>query len=544
MIISDPAEIGDDADVCVVGAGPVGLALALSCARAGLKVLLLESGGLRPGREAGDLSDARIVKQHRHAPMTIASARAFGGTSHWWGGRCVPYDDVDFEVRRTAPEAAWPFGPEILAPWYRQAVEFLGCGPARFDMPAPGWEDLGDVRFDTLERWTPQTDIGAKYLDEVKRSSTLALALQTTVTSLMIEGDRVVGLEVVTPEGRRRVKSRRFVLAAGGLETTRLLLISQAQRTGLFGGPDGPLGRFYAGHISGKIADVALANPADVAAHDFFLDGQSYVRRRFTLKANAQRTGLLNTAFWLDNPPFYDSSHRSALLSAVWIALAIKPIGRLILSEGVRRSHVGPRPYASIQHLGNLLTGAVSGGFDLARILNGRFLSKPPRPGFLLRNRLGRYALHYHAEQSPSRSSLVKLTEDRDRNGTPRLEIDLQYQNIDVESVIRSHAILDRSLRDKGKGRLTYRLPEAERASSVLSQASDGFHQTGTTRMGASATNSVVNRDCRTHDLINLYIASSSVFPSSGQANPTLTATAVALRLADQMTNARQSMAA
>src|SRR5262245_29093150 len=97
-----------DCDVCVVGAGPVGIALALACEQNGLSVLVLESGHEQPDRFAATLTAGHSVDTERHAPAGIAMCRGLGGTSRWWGGRCVPLDDVDFAQRPHLPKAAWP----------------------------------------------------------------------------------------------------------------------------------------------------------------------------------------------------------------------------------------------------------------------------------------------------------------------------------------------------------------------------------------------------------------------------------------------------
>ena len=301
------------------------------------------------------------------------------------------------------------------------------------------------------------------------------------------------------------------------------------------------LGRFYMGHASGKIADIVLAAPDTASAHDFFLDEGVYARRRFTLAADVQqRERLLNIAFWLDNPPFHNAAHRSGILSLVWMALAIPPIGRQLLPEAIRAIHVGPAPHGWRDHLLNVVRSPLATLQNLTTIVRDRFLAKPRRPGFLIRSAEGRYALHFLAEQAPNGNSRVSLSDTRDALGLPFLAIDIRFSEADARSVVRAHEILDRSLRESGYGRLDYHVPAQERVASVLRQAKDGFHQIGTTRMGVSAEDSVVDADCRVHGIENLYVASSSVFVSSSHANPTFSAVALALRLAAHLSeNAR-----
>ena len=150
------------------------------------------------------------------------------------------------------------------------------------------------------------------------------------------------------------------LLAAGGNESTRLLLAEQRRDPGLFGGADGPLGRFYMGHVNGQIAEIELAGAALDAGLDFHQDGQgSYVRRRLVpSEATQERERLTNVAFWPVVPPIADPAHRSGPLSAVFLALSAAPLGRRLIAEPIRLKHVGEPPYRRGRHLANLLRDA------------------------------------------------------------------------------------------------------------------------------------------------------------------------------------------
>jgi len=321
------------------------------------------------------------------------------------------------------------------------------------------------------------------------------------------------------------------------METTRLLLDAQRIMPAAFGRVDGPLGRYYMGHATGSIANIVLDDPADFDLFDFHRDEfDSYTRRRFSLSAEGLKEHqLLNTSFYLDNPPFYAYRHRNATLSAVFLALAVPPVGRRILAEGIRLRHIGPAPRRYWPHVVNVLRRPWQAIEDTVEILRWRYLSHVRKPGFLLRTDNGTYAIHYHAEQIANADSRIRLDGGTNADGTPSMVIDFRYTDQDVASVLGFHALLDERLRAAGRGRVEYLDEPAARASSVWEQAIDGFHHIGTTRMSALPGDGVVDADCRVHGVDNLYIASSSVLRTSAEANPTFTTVCLALRLAHHL---------
>jgi choline dehydrogenase-like flavoprotein len=483
------------------------------------------------------LADAEIADPRRHAPMDIAVRRALGGTSLLWGGRCVPFDDIDFADRPHVPGGGWPLSHDDIRPWYAVAMRYLNAGAPVFTAPLPGVAAMEDCRIDALERWSERRDLRRRYAAALTRDPGLTILLGAVATGIEVEplSGSAEGVRVGLASGQcTMLRARAIVLACGGLETTRLMLASRLDSPRLFGGEAGMLGRGYMAHFEGRIADVAFNPSLPDTAFDFFVDaGGRYARRRITIgDAAQQRHGLLNLCVWPDNPTLGDPAHRSAILSLAYLSLAAPVLGGFLEPEAIRRKHLEHGVNAPGRHLANILTGLPEAASEAVRFLYRRYGTTPRLPGFFVRNKAHRYALFYHAEQAPNPASMVSLAAARDALGMPRLKIDLRYGAADAASVIASHEIIDRNLHDAGLGRLEYHAPAEERAANVCDQMTDGYHQIGTIRMAADPSRGVVDADCRVHGTPNLFVASSAVFPTSGQANPTLMITALSARLA------------
>jgi hypothetical protein len=544
------------ADVAVIGAGPAGIVTALELGKEGLDVLLVESGQETFEPEAQHLAEAAEWDHDLHSPMSITTRRQVGGTSKMWGGRCVPFDPVDFDDRPFVGPVRWPVGYDDLAPFFARTCSWMVCGRPVFDVRnidhlprslVPGLPD-GDVRTSTLERWSLPTDFGAVYQHQLRSSAAVRVVTGLTCTQVVCPEQSQLAdhLDCRTLDGRRfEVRARKFVLACGGLESTRLLMASQGPQGGQLGNHAGHLGRWYMGHVEGVVANVRLATPPrdTIYGYERDVDGV-YVRRRFSFTRRFQHARQLpNIVAWLANPELPDPKHRSGQLSFAYLALA-SPLGRHFAPDAQRLSLTGNvvpgAPYGKAgkgpvrEHLKNVARDPWSTTRFILDFGAKRFLARRRRaPGFFAYRADNVYPLQFHGDHLPNAQSRVSLTRQRDALGMPRLKIDVRFSGGDVQGIIRAHRYWDEYLRRMEVGYLDYLDSDVE--GTVWRQLGAGFHQSGSTRMSEHPGEGVVDRDLAVHGVTNVYVASSSAFPTSSQANSTFMIVAFAVRLSDHL---------
>jgi choline dehydrogenase-like flavoprotein len=502
-------------DLCIVGAGPAGIAIAREFLGTGVRVCLLESGGRAVEPRLQHRSRGESVGYPIHL-LDRSRVRAFGGTSRHWpsdeGMAGRPLDPVDFETRPGIRWSGWPFDRAHLEPWYARAQAACQLGP--FDYAAAVWADPG--RLPTLSLPGPEVETIVFHhgmttfegcLDELAVSSNLTLILHAQATDLATDGDpaRVDRVEVTRDDGSRfSVLPRLVVLAAGGIENPRLLLLSRrVHRRGL-GNDRDLVGRFFAERLSARTGWVAGASPTLVRQAGFYevhpargTRVQGALRVADTVQRERQ---LLNCAFFL--------LPRAAPMTTE----AFRSLATLVKSRTRR-----PLPEALPGHLRNLALGLPDlGAFAVAR---------------LRRADGGVLVMRAQAEQAPNPDSRVTLGARRDALGLPVARVDWRIDESDRASIRASQQVVDAALRAAGLGRVA--APLGDEDPPALFEGN--YHHLGTTRMHVDPACGVVDGDCRVHGIRNLYVAGSSVFPTFGCSNPTLTLVALALRLAGHL---------
>jgi choline dehydrogenase-like flavoprotein len=529
------------ADVCVVGGGAAGITLALSLSGRGLSVLLLEAGERTNDPKAQAHYQGEVADERMHSPLHRYRLRGLGGSTSLWGGRCMPYDPIDFEERGWIPHSGWPISYEGLLPYYAKANAWAEAGRFAYDArtalpsapPMFAGFDSEIVRTHGLERFSCPTDFGRRYRKRLEVAPDVRVLTGAHCTGIRLQSDGAQArvLDVATLGGNRfQVAAKAFVLATGGLETARLLLHSADVTPQGVGNQHDVVGRYYQCHIAGNIGSLVIHGAVTNVAHGYEVapDGV-YCRRRMAIDPVQQRRhGLLNAVARLHFPKITDPAHRNGVLSGLVLA---KSFISYEYGKRLRDAPMTAERYA--EHLWNVLRDPVDTSAFLLHWLRRRTFAQRKFPSVILRNRTNRFSLEFQSEQQPLASSRVTLVPEVDALGMRKLKVDWRYCQADIDSAERTLQLIAAELSRTGVGRLEW---ESERLEEDLMRyGAYGGHHIGTARMGTNPRHSVVDPDCRVHSVGNLYVAGSAVFPTSSQANPTLTLIALSLRLADRL---------
>jgi len=518
MSIDDLRAIDNDSpietDLCLIGSGPAGWAIAEELRESGLRILMLESGGHTVDLDAEALNEIEDVG----ARLFNGRTRALGGTSRIWNGRCIPFDDIDYEERPWVARSGWPFGAKTMAPYVDRASEHLGSGPyyegdKRRPMPE-GLRPRPNVDPALLRStwWENPAYIDFGRVLTLRRSPNLWMLVRATVTHLNTDpsGRQIESIEVADADGRRlTVRARAVVLCAGGIENARILLYSNRTNPNGVGNPHDLVGRYLMDHPR----DFELIARVEMPDADRFRDlfgpykldnarGRHDFSYGFALSPDRQRAErLLNTAAWpyenyADDDPF----------------------------EAVRRLAKGPRDRA----LRDARIVASQPGY-LVRGLHSRLVKRQK-----VKRKVERIGFLVASEQLPDPDSRVQLAQRRDWLGLPITKINWRVGELEA----KSQAVLAQTIAAEFArlGLPPIRLAEwVRRGRFADANFVDGCHPSSTTRMASDPKDGVVDANCQVHGVERLFVAGSSVFPTGGHANPTLMIVALAVRLSEHL---------
>jgi choline dehydrogenase-like flavoprotein len=552
-MIEDARSIPPDtllqADLCIIGGGAAAIAVALEYLKSGRQVIVLPGGGPNQTARGIDLYRGNVSPPGSHEPLEENRLRMWGGTTTVWGGRIVPFDPVDFEQRPWVPGSGWPIPLESLRDPIARACELAEAGTADFDarsvFPKTQPEILKSFDNDTfaawpLERWSVPTDFSKRYRPDLDAAPNVRVLLHAHAIHLQLDpgGKSVRHVDAACVPGKVfRIAAKRTVIACGALENARLLLASRDVLPAGIGNGLDQVGRYYQSHRFGVCGCAELKDPTKDFIYDFERDREGiYCRRRFWLTREAQEKHRVGNVvgFFFRNVSGA-SEHRNAMVSCV---LLVKT-----LLGGAKK---GPRRLFQIlkdqrrdllTHLGIVLKDGPSIFGQLAAVAYTRCFQKRRLPMVLPNRKSNRFPLFFQTEHAPLADSRVLLDPNAvDDFGMPRLDARIRFSEIDYRTIATFVTLFKERLEGSGLG--TFHLTEDEKqflADPSRQEFNSNSHNIGTTRMAERPEDGVVDVNCKVHGVDNLYVAGSSVFPTSSHANPTLMIVALALRLSDHL---------
>jgi choline dehydrogenase-like flavoprotein len=523
------ADSVSDADILIIGGGAAGISLALNFLESPIKVVVLESGGLKYERGTQSLYRGRSIGL-RYEPLDLCRVRVLGGSTdrRGWAGWCKVFNEFDFEKRDWVSHSGWPITKNDLAPYYQKALETVALPTDLEELAeaeAEGSNCLPLRTGDCVNEPVPLSTLphlSEAWTGALRASRSVRVILHANVIGIDTDdtGAKVTGVRFATLDHRNfDIKPGIAVMAAGGIENARLLLSSNKTVKPGLGNSAGWVGRCFMDHPRyawGQIRTLPDArqllryNPTHGAG-----------QRRYGVPPPGARP-LFGFGISLTDEL---QKHERLLGSRSWIL----PVARQGETSGGRE-------------LRELVLWATRGRLPADFGLRGRkVLADMPNAVAAsiahlrsITGRITRWQFLTILEPEPNPESRVLLDDACDQFGLPRVKLDWRLTPLVGRTLEMTKHVIVRDLRSIGV-ECSIEGEGGKRANQKFEDPRWVWHHMGTTRMSADPRQGVVDADCKVHTMQNLYVAGSSVFPTCSNDMPTLTLMALAWRLADHL---------
>lgn len=505
-----------ETDLCIIGAGAAGITIAHALKDEGVSITVLESGEDQFDTRAQDLTKGTIEGGISYWPLENVRLRMLGGATNHWEGSCNDFDDIDFADRPWVKYGGWPLNKDAIRPFYPKAQEYVQTGPydydfkswcRRLDRPIPNW--LKDGLEGEITQHSPPTRFGEVYGPALNAASNVRVILGATALSLETNTAHATAQRVTIGRyGKKNLKlrARRFVVALGGIENARFLLLNK------LGNSSGMVGRFFMDHPYFRLM--------------LLVPSQKFTRFLDQWKDTTYQGANLSACVKFAPDVLMRGQFQNARIN-------FEPTDRYAASPAIESFHqlVGGNVRATdelMYHIGNLL-------LDVDMLTEATSRQKFDKQIFPERaSQFVGLTIGCMTEQLPNPDSRITLSEKKDAFGQPETNVSFNLMEADKITMGRLIDAISRSFGRVGIGRV--RTFEPSRfAPWPPRQISYGPHHMGTTRMSTSPKSGVVDANLRLHDISNVYVAGSSVFPTGSHVPPTLTIVAFALRLAEHL---------
>lgn len=458
---------------CIIGSGAAGVTLALELEKKGFDVIILEAGNFE---QKSKVADEKIIETGFATEVDKRRFKDFGGSTEAWGGWCAPLDERDFQAEKSLNYSGWPITLSELKPYYEKTTDILNLehnvfGNDAFEME-PAAQKIG-ATFKLYQFSTPVTRFGQKYREHINKSTKITAYLNSPVVDMKMnaDGSVVEKIHVKSGENLHIVKAKHFIFCCGSLENARLLM-SFARKN------KSPIGL---GHKFLGIGFMEHPNFSNVGTMLL------YKKDPWSKLANAQADGKRDH--------FFFQVSEAERIKRGWLNLRFKI------------SDIEDALDLVDQKLYSLYTNTLKRSFH------------PPQE------------IGLSCEQIFSDKNGIQLREDADQLGLWNINLNWELTELDWKSYTESMEFFSKKLPALGLGIIRINKDFLERKIAPVGNS----HQMGMTKMGESFKDGYVDKNLSVFGVKNLSVLGSSVFPTSGVAAPTMTITALSLRLADHL---------
>lgn len=514
----DTEQISIDTQLCIIGAGTAGLFLGHRLRSLGVRVLNLEAGSL-VSQTPQALGQQCFQMGMPYRGSDVGRSFGLGGTSVLWGGQLIPVSPSDMANRFLPELDAWPVTYDEIFPYFSKVKQNFGlsCNTSSDDLALiqnkfPDLANLSPEFKLRLSEWLPfkTRNFSRAFSSEIETDPEWNIWINAEVLDLLHSSNSgrnfITKVKAVSKTGKQlEVKAETFVISAGTLESTRILLEFDEASDGLISRNGSPLGRYFADHISATCGKLTCHDwrSYNLATAPIFSSG---VMRSPRLELTSSAQKKLNTYSAFAHLPF---------------------VTRGNTGFDVVRSFLRKRQGEQIK-VGIASTGIAKVVSDISSIMFWRGVHRRlwiPQDADLF--------LQVDAEQVPNWDSRLFLSDVIDTHGRKRLAIDWRIKQEDID-LLGTTANL---IRDSWEVSLLGKVAELDlnlpNLTNNFEALYDVYHPTGTLRMGSSPKTSVVDQNLKLWAIENCFVSSTAVFPFPGSANPGLTHLALTTRLAD-----------
>jgi choline dehydrogenase-like flavoprotein len=495
------------ADICIIGAGAAGMAIAESFLDKNVKVLIIESGNFKFDQDIQNYYEIENVGLKYNGGFG-GRFRTMGGSTTKWGGQALPLTELDFKPKSWINNSGWPIKKKDLDPYYKKALKFLNVDDIDFDDQIFKKLKIKPLDFDSVfsyhvSKWSPNPDLRNVYKKQFEDSRNLEILLNTNLLKIRLSDNRKDVNSIIAGDASAQIKitAKYYILSCGGIENARIMLHNAIATAS-------PVGKYLQDHPS---IEIGKLNPISSREMQRYFNIHYWQRWEYSIR-------LSLTDKFQENEKCTNAS-----VSVMFTPHASSFIGRLNL---LKKSIAEKKPFKILKNG----VAALFKSYELLPIAYYYIFYKfQYKPGAY-------FPIKISFEQEPSEDSWVKLSDKKsDALGIPLSKINWDITEATWATTIKVAEKISEELKKHNLGEVEL-YPEISAENPHWKELfGDVNHHIGTTRMGTHPLKSVVDSDCKVWGLDNLYIAGSSVFPTSGHSNPTLTLIALSYRLAEYL---------